>query len=372
VLSTLRRLLLSTEVELYSGEDCARLAEELARTEKSCSGLRVLLVERGVACKSHEARGFADGAAWLAHIDGSTTRQAREELVTVKGLSSCHATKAALLAGEVSLSQAGEITRAEEDVAGAESELLPIAKSGDLSRLRDASRQYRQARTDPDELHRRQVKARHFRHHRDPLGMVCFSGALPPESGLPFVRRIEQAAEREYRKARQKSRAEHFAAHAADALVALLGAGGGSSKGRTELVIVCDLNAYRRGHAHPGEPCHTVGGGPLPVELARELSEDAFLKAVLHDGVAIHTVSHFGRHVRAELRTALELGPVPAFSGPECAKCGRTYGLERDHIDPVANNGPTEYSNLEPLCWGHHKQKTERDRKAGLLGPHSP
>ncbi len=135
-------------------------------------------------------------------------------------------------------------------------------------------------------------------------------------------------------------------------------------------MLICDINAYRRGHAHPGEVSHILGGGPLPVERVRELSEDAFIKAVLHDGEAIATVKHFGRHIKAELRTALELGAPPGFAGTVCAElgCGRRYGLEWDHVDPLANHGPTSYTNLQPRCWPHHREKTERDREAGRLG----
>jgi 5-methylcytosine-specific restriction endonuclease McrA len=118
--------------------------------------------------------------------------------------------------------------------------------------------------------------------------------------------------------------------------------------------------------------CQVIGGGPIPVELAHELGKDAFLKAVLHDGVAIHTVKHFGRHFPAELRSALDLGPVPAFTGAQCADCGGRFGLEYDHINPVANNGETSYDNVEARCWEDHKAKTERDRQAGLLGPNPP
>jgi hypothetical protein len=47
--------------------------------------------------------------------------------------------------------------------------------------------------------------------------------------------------------------------------------------------------------------------------------------------------------------------------------CDREYHLERDHIDPCANGGLTSYENLGTPCWPHHRHKTERDRKAGLL-----
>jgi 5-methylcytosine-specific restriction endonuclease McrA len=96
------------------------------------------------------------------------------------------------------------------------------------------------------------------------------------------------------------------------------------------------------------------------------------LKAVLHDGVAVHTVKHFGRHFPAELRTALDLGPVLAFTGARCGDCGSRFGLEYDHVNPIANNGETSYSNVRALCWDDHQAKTEQDRQAGLLGPNPP
>lgn len=146
--------------------------------------------------------------------------------------------------------------------------------------------------------------------------------------------------------------------------------GGGKGKAnRADLVIVCDLQAYRRGHVHEGEPCHIVSGGPIPVSVAKELGRDAFLKAVLHTGTEIHTIAHFGRCYPAVLQTALDLGAPPKFDGNVCAApgCDRRYHLQRDHIDPVANGGETSYSNNQPLCPADHRMKTERDRNAGLI-----
>jgi hypothetical protein len=156
---------------------------------------------------------------------------------------------------------------------------------------------------------------------------------------------------------------------AADAFVRMFESGGKGKAHQADLVIVCDLTAYRRGHAEEDEQCHIIGGGPIPVSLARELAKDAFLKAVLHDGVEIHTIVHFGRRYPAVLRTALMLGEPPEFEGPLCSDpgCERRYHLERDHIDPCANGGVTSYENLAPRCWPHHRTKTEQDRRAGLL-----
>lgn len=365
----LRDALGGFEPGLLTGADCARVAQDLAATEKACAAARLLAAARAVECGAHRDGGFRDGAAWLARQAGITPREARNALDTASSLKDCPDTKAALLAGEVSVAQAAEITRATAEMPGTEAELLDVARSSDLSALRDHAREQRQSRTDVEELHRLQQRARHVRHWRDRLGMVCFSGALPPEVGVPFVNRLDLAAQRLQRSAREARVApERFEAYLADALSACAGGESAPRADRADLVIVCDLYAWRRGHAHPGEVCHVVGGGPLPVELAKELGHDAFVKAVLHDGVAIHTVTHFGRHLPATLRTALDLGPVPEFSGARCVDCARRYGLEYDHVNPVANSGPTTYANLQPRCWSDHRAKTERDRRAGLLG----
>ncbi len=370
----LRSALAGLEPGLLSGEDCAVVAEELAATEKACAGVRLLAAARAVDCGAHHQLGVSDGAAWVARQSGVTVSQGRQALATATRLDACPDTKAALQAGRLSVPQAAEIAQAEAETPGAEAALLDHACGSDLSKLRERARTYRQEHTDVEDLHRRQQQARQFRHWRDRLGMVCFAGALPPETGLPLVRGVEVAAHRGRRAARQRGdRQERFEAYAADALAALATGGGKPRRSdRADLVIVCDLYAWRRGHAHPGEVCHLIDGGPLPVHVAKQLSPDAFLKAVLHDGVKIDTVAHFGRHRPAELQTALDLGPIPAFTGAHCADCGQRWGLQWDHVDPVANGGPTTYLNLQPRCWADHHAKTERDRQAGLLGPRPP
>ena len=369
--SALREALLASDPRVLSGKDCALAADALATTEKACATWRLLAAARAVETGAHRERGFRDGADWLARQSGSTPSQARKALDTANHLDDRPDTKQALLSGEISLEQAREITA----TPSAESDLLATARQGDLSQVRERARDHRLTNTDPAELRRRQFQMREFRHWLDREGMVRFTGALPPETGLPFVRRIDGAAARMRRAARASGdMVERFEAYLADAAVQLVNAAGTADdippSARVDLVVVCDISAWRRGHAHLGEPCHIIGGGPIPVDVAKELSKDAFLKAVLHDGVEIRTVKHFGRHIPAPLRTALDLGPVPAFTGRECVDCGRKWGLQDDHDNPVANGGMTERSNLKDRCWPCHQEKTERDRRAGLLGPH--
>jgi hypothetical protein len=366
----LRAALVGFDPAVLSGADCAALAEELAATEKACSAARARAAARAADCRAHRERGYGDAADWLSAVSGRGRAEARSELDTARALEDCADTRAAALSGEVSLAQAAEITRAETEVPGTEEELLALARRSGLGPVRDEARKRRLAAIDPEDLHRRQHAARRFRHWRDDLGLVCFAGALTPEVGLPLVNRLEAEADRRYRRSRREGAGEPREAWAADALAALVAGGGKGKATSADLVVVCDLAAYRRGHPHPGEVCQLQGGGPIPVGLARRLGSDAFVKAVLHDGVAIHTVAHLGRHLPAELRTALELGRPPGFDGVSCmeAGCERRYHLEWDHLDPVAHGGPTSYDNLLPRCWPHHRDKTERDRAAGLLG----
>ena len=354
--------------------DCVAVSETAARVEKAAGALRLLAGSRAVRAGLHRHAGVADPAAWLARQGGTTGREARQGLELARTLETHPATKQALLEGAVSVAQAKAIAGAEEDLSGTEAALLGIARAGDLTRLRDEVRERRLSSIPSEDLHRRQLAARRFRHYRDGLGMVCFEGALPPETGIPLVTRIEREAARAHRDARRHGSRALFEASAADALVALCRGeekGGGRGKRpsqRAELVIVCDLYAWRRGHAHQGEACHLMGGGPVPVGVAQALADDAFLKAVTHDGTSILEVAHFGRRYTAALRTALDLGPVPAFSGRACARCERTFGLERDHEVPIASNGRTSYANVQDLCFPCHAEKTEKDRRAGGLG----
>ena len=358
-----------------SGEEAAAIAEELAATEKAGAAARVRAAARVAECGTHRHKGFADAADWLARASGTTAGEAKAALATTRALEHMPDTRAAVTAGELSLEQATVVVETEADRPGSERAMLEAARSSSLRSLKDKARQTQMAALDPDELHRRRHRARTFRHWQDKLGMIAFSGALPPEIGLPIVNRLDVEADRLRRQVKgHGGEAESWQNHAADAFVTLTSGSGKGKAASADLVVVCDLRAYRRGHAHHGEAAHLVGGGPIPVSLVKELAQDAFLKAVLHDGVNLHLVKHFGRHIKAEVRTALELGSPPHLDGVTCAdaNCDRRYHLEWDHIDPHANWGPTAYDNFQGLCWSHHRAKTERDRQAGLLGPREP
>jgi hypothetical protein len=353
------------------GAEALLAVQELALAEKACAAARAHAAARAVELGAYRAEGFASGPEWLATRAGCTNGQARLALETAAAVQGCPQAKQALLAGELSLVQAHEVASSQHLLPGSEHDLVAVARRAGLGALRDEVRDRVLQSAEPAKLHELQHRGRAFHSWRDRFGMVRFTCALEPEVGVPLLNRLEVESDRLRRDAHRQGVQEPFHAHAVDALASMLAGQGRGRPIRSELVIVCSLTAYRRGHTHPGEVCHIRGGGPLPVERVRELSEDAFIKAVLQDGTKVEVVKHFGRHIGAELRTALELGEPPGFEGAACAEggCARRYGLEWDHLDPVAHGGPTSLDNLEPRCWPHHREKTERDRSAGLLAP---
>ena len=398
-IDVLHAALVSFQPETYSGEDCATLVEKLAALEKVSAFARVRSVVRAGECGAQRERGFAEVSDWMARATGSTAGSAKAALETVAALESQPEAKAALEAGELSFAQARELVKTEAAVPGSTAGLLEVAKSESLRTLKDKARDRRVRAIDPEELHARQHAAMYHRTWINALGNVAYAGELPPELGIPFKNQLDAETDRLWLKAYQDAKQQDDAiqqdvagsspisagsarakelrrpALAAQAFVRMMENGGGKGKAnRADLVIVCDLRAYRRGHAHHGEPCHIVGGGPIPVSLAKELGRDAFLKAVLHTGTEIHTIAHFGRRWPALLRTALDLGGPPDFTGRVCAApgCDRQYHLQDDHIDPVANGGLTSYINNQGLCPPDHRIKTEQDRKAGLLHRNKP
>ena len=302
LLRVLRAALVDFQPDVWSGEDCAALVEELATTEKVCAAARVRAAARAGACGVHKERGFADVSDWMARASGSTAGSAKAALDTAAALESQPETKAALEAGELSLAQARELVRTEAECPGSAADLLDVARQNSLKTLKEQARDRRVRAIDPEELHRMQHAAMHTRHWRTRLGNVVIMTELPPEFGVPITNRLDAETDRLWQESRRETNrqrsagsdelfdggvsaagpAERRSALAAQAFLRMLQNGGKGKAQQADLVIVCDLRAYRRGHAENDEACHIVGGGPIPVRLAQELGRDAFLNAATH------------------------------------------------------------------------------------------
>lgn len=368
-----RAVVREVDVATMHGGTCALVAEEMARVEKACAALRAMAAARAAGCGAHRERGFSAAEDWLAGAAGTTRNQAKSDIQTGSRLSDCPETKDAALDGDLSLGQAEEITRTEQEKPGSESEMIGKVKSGSTrQQLSDACRKRRQEGVGREELARSQHAKRGARTWTDGDGMICGQFRFEPVVGVPLVSRLQAEADRLHREARRTGSTEPWEAHAADALAAMLRDGGvRPHPTKADVVFVVDLRTFRHGE-HPETVCHIVGGGPVDPEVVREMARDGFLKVVFHDGVNIHTVTHVGRYIPAELRTALELGDPPELDGITCSGCGKKFNLQWDHLDPVCAGGVTSYANEDPKCWDCHAKKSDEERAAGLYARATP
>jgi 5-methylcytosine-specific restriction endonuclease McrA len=104
-------------------------------------------------------------------------------------------------------------------------------------------------------------------------------------------------------------------------------------------------------------------------EVAQKIAGDAFLTGVVFDGKDLRHMRRWTRKVPIEVFMALQLGRPPEFDGVKCIDCGKRFHPEKDHLEPHSAFGAASTDNLEWRCWPCHVAKTERDRRAGKLGP---
>jgi hypothetical protein len=197
--------------------------------EKASVAARVRAAARAGALGAHRERGFADVCDWMARLTGSSTASVKAALDTAAALSQQPEAKAALEAGELSMTQAGELVKTEAACPGSAAGLLEIAKRQSLKTLKEEARDRRVRAVEPETLHSLQQGARVFRHWRTSLGMVAGAFELPPEVGVPIISRLEAETDRLWQQARQTAKAavttERRAAVAADAFVRLVETG---------------------------------------------------------------------------------------------------------------------------------------------------
>lgn len=409
-LARLRDLVASLEhcaldVDSLDGAEACALAKRFAAGEHACAAARALCARRVAETSHHEREGYKDPAAWFAAISGDSHGGSKRLLQTMGDLASGGAAQAAFLSGELSPSQASEISAAVAVDASAEEELLETARKSSLSELRDAAEAVKAAARSEEESRRRHERihrARNLRTWNDRDGSFGGRFSLTPEDGAVVLSRLESIANDMFDVARRQGRREPRAAYLADALVALAGgeapadtapcvrgapqvskdsdAPGGdvemnqapasepgarstctacgrrSSRPDVSILMHIDLEALARGHLLPGEESVIQGGGHVPVSVVQRYLDTAKLRLVVTKGVDIASVVSFSRVIPAAIRTALEHRDrccvVPG--------CSSTFHLEIDHIQPHGEHGPTSLANLCRLCRFHHSLKSQK------------
>jgi hypothetical protein len=308
--------------------------------------------DRGLARRRPRDDGHCSGAHWVAATTGETVGAATRTLETARRLQGLSATDEAFRAGQLSETQAAEVTSAASADPAAETELLAKAAETSVKGLRDRCRQLRAGAEADDRAWARRLHAtREYRDWTSAEGAYCFGGQLSPEAGARVRSALQGHLDRIFAEARRAGRHEPRVAYAADALVALATEGPCRP---TECKTIVDASALARGHTEPGERCDIEGIGPAPVTTVRGLLDDAAISVLVRDGDDITAVSRTTRTIPARLRRALEA------KYPVCGvkACANDRFLEIDHIVAVEDGGRTERDNLWRICKHHHILKT--------------
>lgn len=356
----LEKVVVGLEPELLSPDDVASCLRVSARGANLLSAVQVTVSPRLVG---------RDRAQRVARLTGSALGEARTLLGADEALAAVPRAKEEFASGGLSLAQVAEIARTEADVPGSEAELLTYARAASLTQLRSRGKAMRQRAQDPEELERRRHEARSFRSWTDELGMTRFSGALEPHLGVPFISRLEAETDRVFKEASRAGLRESHAAYAADAFARMISGTGMGPVRRPELVLLVDLESFLAGSVVPGGVSKIPGVGTISPTLARDLARDAVITALVHDGTEFVRIKRWSRSIPKAIELALELGPPPDFDGPACARCGGRRFLQRDHAMPHTAGGLMSIDNIGFLCGECHREKTDEDRRKGLLGP---
>lgn len=369
-----------------STDQLAEVKELRQRIDKFIAGLEPELVEASLGrslmeefvgigrCADFVVAALApkaQDAAALARTTGTSVGQAKATIEMSHNLKAAPELGEALKSGAVSIEQASEIAKAEASAPGVVDELVKVAKEQPFIVLKETARRIKLEAEQHRSLGERQRAARSGRHHTDELGMVNVHLRFQPHVGVPIVNRAEADAQRLYKRAKKEGgEPEPFECYLADAFEQMLA---GKGKGRTtrpELVVLIDYETIANGwKLTPSGISKIPGVGPVDPRDVKDIAREAVVNVVIKDGKDLRHWARFGRCMPPELKTALELGTAHDFDGPKCVRCGNRFRPERDHIEPIAAQGPTKLSNLNWLCDPCHDVKTEEDRKAQKLRP---
>ena len=356
VLALIRPLVAGVDVEELDATDAARLVEECAEGERLLAALRVSAASSLQDKALWRREGFRSAAAWMASKTGTAVGPAIATMEMADQLEGLPLLAAAFRAGQVSEAQAREIAEVASDVPDAEAQLLEAARKLTLRGLQEECRRVEAAAAvDDDDRYRRVHRSRCMRSWVDRHGVGHVSARLTPDELARLVAEVDRRRDEMVVDAIRGGWFEGLEAHRADALVDLARPDRAAPSGPDTMVhVVVDYDALMRGQTVSGEQCEIPGIGPIPVSVARRLSEDCFLKLLVTKGVDIVAVAHGGRNIPAHVRSAIEV------RDDKCVvpRCDVRRRLQIDHRDTFSRTRITSYDELARLCPWHHYQKT--------------
>jgi hypothetical protein len=356
VLAAARSLAAEVDVNVLDATEATRLVVQCAEAERLLAAVRVLATRVLQDKAMWRREGFRSAAAWMASQTGTLVGAAIASMEMAEQLDDLPAVAEAFRAGRLSEAQARAIAEVASDVPDAQERLLEAAGKLTLQGLREECRRVRAAASvDEDARHRRVHRGRYLRSWMDKDGAVRVSARLTADEGARLLAEVDRRRDEMVVDAVKGRWFESLEAHRVDALVDLARPDSATAPGPESMVhVLVDHEALMRGHTVAGETCEIPGIGPIPVSLARRLSEDSILKVLLTKGVDIVAVAHGGRTIPAHLRTALEV------RDPKCIvpRCDVRRRLEIDHTGNWARTRNTSLENSGRLCKWHHYQKT--------------
>lgn len=358
--ATLEKASRELRAELLFPHQVKQCFDLVVKGERHLAAMRTALSSRLAETQVWKCEGFASPEAFVAAATGTSYGQARGTIETGRRLVRQPAVDEEFRAGLLSPEQAREVAEAAEADPASTDELLALAREGTLSQVREKARDVKaKAQADALGAYEALRAARSHRSFVDRQGMVRGEYAFPPDEGAAFGAVHAEETRRLLRRA-ARNRVDLTPDQAsADALFNLV-TGKAKVRGSTtpKVVYRIDLDAYRRGCVRANEVCEIKGVGPVPVEVVKEVIErDAFVAAVVADGTELKMAKNFGRHLSAEMRTALEW----AYAECSIEGCDVTWGLEYDHWETdYVKSKVTGFTEVAPLCGPHHDLKTYR------------
>jgi hypothetical protein len=342
------------------GTSAVRMFELFTQAERLGGAGKLLWARRVEDTSAFRQDGFRSAADWVAARSGIGVGAAINGLETARRMEGLDVAASAWQRGELSQTQAQQISEAAAVAPEKEAELVAAARVRSVRSLRkecDRVRADAAGRLGDEDREKRVRARRYLRKWDDPGGGIRLDGLLGLADSARVWAIVHARANQLFEVARREGRREHPSAYAADALVELIcGAEQSGKPGPNTMAhLLVDFSALKRGWREAGETCEIPGVGTVSVATATELLGDAVMRFVIRNGADVTTVTSPTRTIPASVRQAVLARDV------ECIipGCEVTHGLEIDHWRvTVADGGPSQLDNLCGICKHHHYLKT--------------
>ena len=345
--SQLDTVLESLEPATLRAADAAALLQAAAAVEQKAGAIKTLVANRAADSSAWAGRGFRSPEAWLSQTTGVSFGEATATLQASARLGQLPVIDAAVRKGDVSPAQLRQLAPAA--TPDNQERLVGAAQRESFSQLRrTCAQEQARARSAEQERARQEriQKTRFYRDWTDVDGAYCFEGKTTPMAGARINAALDAEGEAVFKAAYAEGRRESSAAYRMDALHNLVTGGGAN----VDSTVVIRVDAERL--AGDEGICESATG-PVSVDDAiGAILAGAFVKVVVRDGVDITRVAHSGRHLPAELKTA-----VFERDDQRCVRpgCGATQHLQVHHYRVEhARGGPAASWNLATVCRHDH------------------